>query len=94
MQRRLPRSVPHLHHRTKDNYRIIMSMLSLQAGMDDDPRTRHTLEAAQGRVRAMMVVHDAYKHAFPRNGDGSLRITVDSRSGSVGQPTLRLTICV
>jgi len=47
-----------VHHRVKNNLQIIVSLLELQAGKDDDPRVRDQIKSIQNRVYAIASVHD------------------------------------
>ena len=46
-----------VHHRVKNNLQIIVSLLNIQA-MGADEKTRRVLMDAQGRVRAMAIIHE------------------------------------
>ncbi|MFP4535970.1 MAG: sensor histidine kinase [Spirochaetaceae bacterium] len=52
-----------VHHRVKNNLQVIGSMLSIEAGEDDNRQVREFLEASQRRIRAMALVHDALYHS-------------------------------
>lgn len=47
-----------VHHRVKNNLRVISSMLSIQAGELDDPRALEAFAACQERIQAMAFVHE------------------------------------
>jgi PAS domain S-box-containing protein len=47
-----------VHHRVKNNLGVVASLLSLQAGIAEDPVAARALLESQGRVRAMGLVHD------------------------------------
>jgi len=47
-----------IHHRVKNNLQIIISLLFLQAKMNDDPATTGALTASQTRVKSMALVHE------------------------------------
>jgi two-component sensor histidine kinase len=47
-----------LAHRTKNNLAIVTSMLSMQAQLKTNPETRHALEKAISRIRAIASAHE------------------------------------
>lgn len=47
-----------VHHRVKNNFQIISSLLSLQQGKEDNEAARKVLKDAQGRIRSMSLVHE------------------------------------
>ena len=47
-----------IHHRVKNNFQIIVSLLSLQSRRVADPALREHLNDCQGRVKAMALVHE------------------------------------
>ena len=47
-----------VHHRIKNNMTAMMSLLSLQANMAENPSVVETLRAAGGRLRSMAVLYD------------------------------------
>lgn len=47
-----------VHHRVKNNLQIVSSLLSLQAGVTDDPALGESLSCLQERVQAMAFVHE------------------------------------
>lgn len=53
-QRRLAREV---HHRVKNNFQVVMSLLSLQASRLTDPGARHAIDQARRRISALALVH-------------------------------------
>jgi len=46
------------HHRIKNNMTLINSLLTLQAGEQDDKESRNALEEAAGRMKSMMILYD------------------------------------
>ncbi len=49
--------IKEIHHRIKNNLQVIDSLLQLQCGGTPDVVTTRTLREAQGRIRAMSLVH-------------------------------------
>jgi two-component sensor histidine kinase len=47
-----------VHHRVKNNFQIISSLLNLQQGIEEDERSREVLTDAQGRIQSMSLVHE------------------------------------
>lgn len=47
-----------IHHRTKNNMNIIISLLNLQADESDQPAIRRGFEDARNRIYAMALVHE------------------------------------
>lgn len=47
-----------VHHRVKNNYQTIMSLLSLQAQTVADSPARRHLEEAKNRIRSMSLIHE------------------------------------
>lgn len=47
-----------VHHRVKNNFQIISSLLNLQHGIEEDERGRKVLNDAQGRIQSMSLVHE------------------------------------
>ncbi|UKN02634.1 ATP-binding protein [Paracrocinitomix mangrovi] len=47
-----------VHHRVKNNFQIISSLLSLQQGIEEDERGKKVLTDAQGRIQSMSLVHE------------------------------------
>jgi two-component sensor histidine kinase len=47
-----------IHHRVKNNLQVVDSMLNLQVSEIEDRRVQGMLKEAQGRVRAMAMVHE------------------------------------
>jgi len=47
-----------IHHRVKNNMQIISSLLSLQAAQATEPETVEMLNASQGRIRSMALIHE------------------------------------
>ncbi len=52
-----------VHHRVKNNLQVIGSMLSIEAGEEENRQVREFLDASQRRIRAMALVHDALYHS-------------------------------
>jgi PAS domain S-box-containing protein len=46
-----------VHHRVKNNLQVISSLLSLQAGVIDDPRVQAMLADCRHRIHAMALIH-------------------------------------
>ena len=61
-----------LRHRSKNNYQLIMSMLSLQAGNSEEESVIAALEQAQSRVRTMLLVQESLSEST-----NSSRVAVD-----------------
>lgn len=47
-----------VHHRVKNNFQIISSLLNLQQGIEENERSKKVLTDAQGRIRSMSLVHE------------------------------------
>ncbi|MEX1001734.1 MAG: histidine kinase dimerization/phosphoacceptor domain -containing protein [Crocinitomicaceae bacterium] len=47
-----------VHHRVKNNFQIISSLLNLQHGIEEDERGRKVLTDAQSRIQSMSLVHE------------------------------------
>lgn len=47
-----------VHHRVKNNFQIISSLLNLQQGIEEDERGKKVLSDAQGRIQSMSLVHE------------------------------------
>lgn len=47
-----------VHHRVKNNFQIISSLLNLQQGIEEDSRSKEVLSDAQGRIQSMSLVHE------------------------------------
>lgn len=47
-----------VHHRVKNNFQIISSLLNLQQGIEENPRSKKVLVDAQGRIQSMALVHE------------------------------------
>jgi len=48
-----------VHHRVKNNLQVIVSLLGLQAGAEDDARALAALERFRARVLSMALVHES-----------------------------------
>ncbi len=57
MYREIKTLLRELHHRTKNNMAVIVSLLEIQSRYFDDPRWHQLLVDAQGRIRSMALVH-------------------------------------
>jgi len=60
-----------LAHRTKNNLAIVVSVLSLQAQLKTNPDTRHALEKAIARIRAIASAHEYFR---PMEGKGRVEM--------------------
>lgn len=47
-----------VHHRVKNNFQIISSLLNLQQGIEEDVRGKKVLSDAQSRIQSMALVHE------------------------------------
>lgn len=47
-----------IHHRVKNNFQIINSLLSLQAEMVTDGKTQEVFTASQNRIKSMSLIHE------------------------------------
>jgi two-component sensor histidine kinase len=47
-----------VHHRVKNNLQVITSLLSLQVGQIDEPKTRNLFQQSQYRINSMAMVHE------------------------------------
>lgn len=47
-----------VHHRVKNNFQIISSLLNLQHGIEEDEHGKKVLVDAQGRIQSMSLVHE------------------------------------
>ncbi len=47
-----------VHHRVKNNFQVILSLLNLQRGKSNDAEIVNTIIDAQNRIRAMSLVHE------------------------------------
>jgi two-component sensor histidine kinase len=57
MYREVKTLLRELHHRTKNNMAVIVSLLEIQSRYSDDPKWSQLLLDAQGRIRSMALVH-------------------------------------
>ena len=46
-----------IHHRVKNNFQILSSLLELQAKGTNDPTTRHLITEGKSRVKSMALIH-------------------------------------
>lgn len=60
-----------IHHRVKNNLQVIDSLLGLHIGDPADPAASRALKEAQGRIRAMAMVHTAI---YRRGGEHDLPV--------------------
>ncbi len=47
-----------VHHRVKNNFQIVSSLLSLQAGMITDPEIQAALRESENRIKSMALIHE------------------------------------
>jgi two-component sensor histidine kinase len=47
-----------IHHRVKNNFQVILSLLNLQGAAVHDPATLEMLQETQNRVRSMALIHE------------------------------------
>ena len=47
-----------IHHRVKNNFQLVSSLLNLQIGGIEEDQTRRILEASRDRVQALAVLHE------------------------------------
>lgn len=47
-----------IHHRVKNNLNIVVSLLSLQRGKEENEDVKNSLSVAQGRIYAMALIHE------------------------------------
>jgi two-component system, sensor histidine kinase PdtaS len=47
-----------VHHRVKNNFQIISSLLNLQQGIEENAHAKKVLVDAQGRIQSMSLVHE------------------------------------
>jgi two-component sensor histidine kinase/CheY-like chemotaxis protein len=47
-----------VHHRVKNNFQIVSSLLSLQAGIIKDPETKAALLESENRIKSMALIHE------------------------------------
>jgi PAS domain S-box-containing protein len=47
-----------IHHRVKNNMQVISSLLALQSGYVEEPRSKRFFEDCQRRVRTMALIHE------------------------------------
>ena len=95
-----------IHHRVKNNFQVVASLLALQAGRITEPKARAEFEAARDRIGALATLHrHMYVHhdpeaidleAFLRELGAQLFAAVGERPGrriafDVEAPALRLS---
>ena len=51
-------TIREIHHRVKNNFQIVSSLLSLQADLVDSPEASRALRDAENRLRSMAVLYD------------------------------------
>lgn len=78
-----------LSHRTKNNLAMVVSLLSLQARLKENPETKMALEKAVLRVQAMASAHDHFQ-PFKRHGQIEMRSYLETLCRHLGD-TLRDT---
>lgn len=49
-----------MNHRVKNNFQIISSILSLQAGLSEEPNIKSALKSAESRVKVMAGIHEKF----------------------------------
>lgn len=47
-----------VHHRVKNNFQVMSSLLNLQSGLEGDERSKLVLESARNRIQSMSLVHE------------------------------------
>lgn len=60
-----------IHHRVKNNFQIILSLLSLQSSFEKDPKVDLSLKESKSRIQSMAIVHELL---YEKNDSESLNI--------------------
>lgn len=86
-----------VHHRVKNNLQVISSLLSLQARRVSEPGTQAALQASQGRVRSIALLHERlYQSNDLANVDMSTYLAglVSEVFRAAGRPGVRRQVSV
>jgi len=70
--------IKEVHHRVKNNFQVVTSLLNLQEKMSDDEKTAEALSDSKLRIRSMALIHERLYHS-----DDSSRIILDEYVNSV-----------
>jgi PAS domain S-box-containing protein len=86
-----------VHHRVKNNLQVITSLLRLESGRSELPQTKAVLDAMQGRIRSMALLHETlYRSGVFAGSDLSVYLaqvaTQVFRMSGVGRVRLMLDL--